>query len=128
MPRWAWHRRCCELVSFEALLTHSCASSHLFVFASHSPLPPCLPVCSFLITNTDYSFIGITTQKLGLLVAILMSALGGILLTALLHGELLAIMGAGFQYWVMQPVFFNMLQVRRSVRWLGGGGGFSIMQ
>ena len=78
-----------------------------------------LPARSFLITNTDYSFIGITTQKLGLLVAILMSALGGILLTALLHGELLSIMGAGFQYWVMQPVFFNMLQVRR----LGSGCG-----
>lgn len=66
---------------------------------------------SFLITNSDYSFIGISTQQLGLLVVILLSAIGGILLTALLHGELLAILGAGFQYWVMQPVFFNMLQV-----------------
>lgn len=30
---------------------------------------------------------GISTQKLALVVAILMSAIGGILLTALLHGE-----------------------------------------
>jgi chitin synthase len=66
---------------------------------------------SFLITNTDYSFMGISTQKLALVVAILMSALGGILLTALLHGEILAVLGAGFQYWIMQPVFFNMLQM-----------------
>lgn len=42
---------------------------------------------------------------------ILLSAIGGILLTALLHGELLSVLGAGFQYWIMQPVFFNMLQV-----------------
>lgn len=66
---------------------------------------------SFLITNTDYSFMGISTQKLALVVAILMSAIGGILLTALLHGEILAVLGAGFQYWIMQPVFFNMLQM-----------------
>lgn len=92
------------------------------VFALISPacIPPCLHVgpcpclllCSFLVTNTDYSFIGISSDKLGLVVAILMSALGGILLTSLLHGEILAMIGAGFQYWVMQPVFFNMLQVR----------------
>jgi hypothetical protein len=59
-------------------------------------------------------------------VAILLSAIGGILLTALLHGELLAIIGAGFQYWVMQPVFFNMLQVGWCVcgggAWYGSGG------
>ena len=72
---------------------------------------------SFLATNTNYSFIGISTQKLGLVVAILMSALGGILLTAILHGEILAILGAGFQYWVMMPCFFNMLQV-----WCSGCG------
>lgn len=99
----------------------------------------------------------ISNNKLGLIVAVLMSAIGGILLTggrtwqcvvgpfeallpaqgpaplpvqavctcpcseiplpkimqlaALLHGEILAILGAGLQYWLMVPVFFNMLQV-----------------
>ncbi len=56
-------------------------------------------VCSFLITNTDYSFMGISTQKLALVVAILMSALGGILLTALLHGEV----RAGWSYEQASP-------------------------
>lgn len=28
--------------------------------------------------------------------------------------QILAVLGAGFQYWIMQPVFFNMLQVRGS--------------
>lgn len=63
------------------------------------------------MTNTDYSFMHISNDKLGLLVATLMSALVGILLTAVLHGEILGVLGAGFQYWVMQPIFFNMLQV-----------------
>ena len=54
----------------------------------------------------------ISSSKLGLVVAMLMSAFIGILLTALLHGEILAILGSGFQYWLMVPVFFNMLQVR----------------
>lgn len=76
------------------------------------PLPPLPTSRSFLVTNTDYSFIGINTQRLALVVAILMSALGGILLTALLHGEILSVLGSGFQYWIMQPVFLNMLQVR----------------
>lgn len=84
--------------------------------------------CSFLITNSDYSFIGISTQQLGLLVVILLSAIGGILLTALLHGELLAILGAGFQYWVMQPVFFNMLQVITLVGWLPSDSTFQDLQ
>lgn len=53
----------------------------------------------------------ISNDKLGLVVATLMCAIAGIILTALLHGEILAILGSGFQYWVMQPVFFNMLQV-----------------
>ena len=66
---------------------------------------------AFLVTNRDFSFAGLSTNKLGLLVTTLMSAIGGILLTALFHGEILAIIGAGFQYWIMQPVFFNMLQM-----------------
>lgn len=53
-----------------------------------------------------------SNDQLGLLVGTLMSAIGGILITALLHGELFAMIGAGFQYWIMQPVFWNMLQVR----------------
>jgi len=66
---------------------------------------------AFLVTNRDFSFIGISSQKLGLLVTTLMSAIVGILLTALLHGEILAILGSGFQYWLMVPVFFNILQM-----------------
>lgn len=42
---------------------------------------------------------------------LLMSAIGGILMTALLHGDLVPVLCSGFQYWVMMPVFFNMLQV-----------------
>ncbi len=66
---------------------------------------------SFLVTNHDFSFVNLTNDKLSLLLAVVLSAIGGILLTALLHGELFAVLGSGFQYWVMQPVFWNMLQV-----------------
>ena len=72
----------------------------------------CPPLCSFLITNHNFSFGSWSNDQLGLLVGTLMSAIGGILLTALLHGELFAMLGAGFQYWIMQPVFWNILQVR----------------
>ena len=66
---------------------------------------------SFFVTSDDFSFAGISTDKLGLLVTTLMSAIGGILLTALLHGALGQVICTGFQYWIMVPVFFNMLQV-----------------
>ena len=33
--------------------------------------------------------------------------------------QILAVLGAGFQYWIMQPVFFNMLQVGPWVHWGG---------
>lgn len=55
-----------------------------------------------------------------------MSALGGILLTSLLHGEIFSVLGAGFQYWIMQPVFFNMLQVRGMGYGAPGGRVFGL--
>lgn len=38
-------------------------------------------------------------------------SLGSMLVTGFLHGDLMAFAGAGLQYWVMQPVFWNILQV-----------------
>jgi len=66
---------------------------------------------SFFITNSAFTFAGITEDKLGLLVILLMSAIGGILFTALIHGDFIPVLCSGFQYWLMVPVFFNMLQV-----------------
>jgi len=66
---------------------------------------------SFFVTSSSFTFLTFSTDKLGLLVMVLMSAIGCILLTALLHGDLGAVICSGFQYWVMLPVFFNMLQV-----------------
>lgn len=66
---------------------------------------------SFFVTNHNFSFAGFSSSRLGLIVTLLMSAIGGILLTALLHGDLVPVLCSGFQYWVMMPVFFNMLQV-----------------
>lgn len=66
---------------------------------------------SFFVTSQSFSFITFTTNNLGLLVMLLMSAIGSILLTALLHGEILPVLSAGVQYWLMQPVYYNMLQI-----------------
>lgn len=66
---------------------------------------------SFFITNSTFSFANVSSDKLGLLVILLMSAIGGILFTALIHGDLIQVLCSGFQYWLMVPVFFNMLQV-----------------
>ncbi len=66
---------------------------------------------SFFVTNSSFTFAGVTEDRLGLLVVLLMSAIGGILLTALLHGDLAAIICSGIQYWLMVPTFFNILQV-----------------
>ncbi|KAL4424314.1 hypothetical protein ABPG75_001615 [Micractinium tetrahymenae] len=38
-------------------------------------------------------------------------SLGSMLITGFLHGDMMAFAGAGLQYWVMQPVFWNILQV-----------------
>lgn len=38
-------------------------------------------------------------------------SLAGLLLAAILHGNILSFLGAGIQYWVFQPVYLNMLQV-----------------
>lgn len=46
-------------------------------------------------------------------------SLGSMLLTGFLHGDMMAFAGAGLQYWVMQPVFWNILQVGAG----GAGGG-----
>ncbi len=35
----------------------------------------------------------------------------GLVITAILHGNILSFLGAGLQYWVFQPVYLNMLQV-----------------
>lgn len=57
---------------------------------------------------TQYSTGDIFTSpaKLGVILSV-----GAMLLTGLLHGDMLAFLGAGLQYWVMQPVFWNILQV-----------------
>jgi len=36
---------------------------------------------------------------------------GSMILCGILHGDGMAMVGAGLQYWVMQPVFWNILQV-----------------
>ncbi len=46
-------------------------------------------------------------------------SLGSMLVTGFLHGDMMAFAGAGLQYWVMQPVFWNILQVG----WAAGGQG-----
>ena len=38
-------------------------------------------------------------------------SLGAIVLTGLMHGDIMSMFGAGLQYWFMQPVFWNILQV-----------------
>ncbi|PSC74218.1 chitin [Micractinium conductrix] len=38
-------------------------------------------------------------------------SLGSIVITCFLHGDVMAMAGAGLQYWFMQPVFWNILQV-----------------
>ncbi|KAI3424139.1 hypothetical protein D9Q98_009499 [Chlorella vulgaris] len=38
-------------------------------------------------------------------------SLGSMLITGFLHGDLMAFAGAGLQYWFMQPIFWNILQV-----------------
>ncbi|KDD74358.1 chitin synthase, partial [Helicosporidium sp. ATCC 50920] len=57
---------------------------------------------------SGYSMASILTNisQLGALLTI-----GALLLAALMHGDGMAMMGAGIQYWVMQPVFYNVLQV-----------------
>jgi len=66
---------------------------------------------SFFVTSSNFEFANVSSDTLGILVVTLMSAIGGILLTAILHGDIVPVLCAGFQYWVMQPVFYNMLQV-----------------
>ena len=36
---------------------------------------------------------------------------GAMLFAAVLHGDIMALCGAGMQYWFFQPVFWNILQV-----------------
>jgi chitin synthase len=62
---------------------------------------------------TDYSVSEIFTSvaRIGVILSV-----GSMFITGFLHGDLMAFAGAGLQYWFMQPVFWNILQV-------GGGGG-----
>lgn len=58
---------------------------------------------------TSYSVDEIFTSvaRLGVILS-----LGSMLITGFLHGDMMAFVGAGLQYWFMQPVFWNILQVR----------------
>lgn len=58
---------------------------------------------------TDYGASEIFTSvaRLGVILS-----LGSMVLTGFMHGDLMAMAGAGLQYWFMQPVFWNILQVR----------------
>lgn len=47
-------------------------------------------------------------------------SLGSMLVTGFLHGDMMAFAGAGLQYWFMQPVFWNILQVRGAGAAQGG--------
>ena len=64
---------------------------------------------------TSYSMNEIFTSvaRLGVILS-----LGSMLITGFLHGDMMAFAGAGIQYWIMQPVFWNILQVG----WGGGPG------
>lgn len=64
---------------------------------------------------TSYSVNEIFTSvaRLGVILS-----LGSMLITGFLHGDMMAFAGAGIQYWIMQPVFWNILQV--------GGGGAAV--
>ncbi len=57
---------------------------------------------------TSYSVNEIFTSvaRLGVILS-----LGSMLITGFLHGDMMAFAGAGIQYWIMQPVFWNILQV-----------------
>jgi chitin synthase len=66
---------------------------------------------SFFVQSHNFTFGGFNSERLGLVLLLLMSAIGGILLTALLHGDFIAVLCSGFQYWMMMPCFFNMLQM-----------------
>jgi len=67
---------------------------------------------------TEYSMSEIfgSVARLGVILS-----LGSMLVTGFLHGDMMAFAGAGLQYWFMQPVFWNILQVR--CVWVGGGQG-----
>lgn len=64
---------------------------------------------------TSYSVNEIFTSvaRLGVILSF-----GSMLITGFLHGDMMAFAGAGIQYWIMQPVFWNILQV--------GGGGAAV--
>ncbi len=36
---------------------------------------------------------------------------GAMVMCSVMHGDHFALLGAGIQYWIMQPVFWNILQV-----------------
>ena len=67
---------------------------------------------------TAYSFGEIFTSvaRIGVVLSV-----GSMFITGFLHGDLLAFAGAGLQYWFMQPVFWNILQVGES----GGVGAWA---
>lgn len=69
---------------------------------------------------TSYSANEIFTSvaRLGVILS-----LGSMLVTGFLHGDMMAFAGAGLQYWFMQPVFYNILQVLSLGPCLGGEGG-----
>lgn len=64
----------------------------------------------------DYSLSEIfgSVARLGVILS-----LGSMLVTGFLHGDMMAFAGAGLQYWFMQPIFWNILQVG----WGRGEGG-----
>lgn len=58
---------------------------------------------SFFVQSHNFTFGGFSSERLGLVLLLLMSAIGGILLTALLHGDFIAVLCSGLQYWCVRP-------------------------
>lgn len=58
------------------------------------------------MTSYSASEIFTSVARLGVILS-----LGSMVLTGFLHGDMMAMAGAGLQYWFMQPVFWNILQV-----------------
>jgi fucose permease len=80
-----------------------------------------------MVDGSSISQMFTSVARLGVILS-----LGSMLITGFLHGDMMAFAGAGLQYWFMQPIFWNILQVgaqrlgreeRRCGRLQEGGGG-----
>ncbi len=76
-------------------------------------VPP-LPGRRYMVDGSSISQMFTSVARLGVILS-----LGSMLITGFLHGDMMAFVGAGLQYWFMQPIFWNILQVGGSRE--GGG-------